>query len=81
MTKCNKCGWFYKNLEDWLRHQKERHPYVYKYRKEQENNERLQGMRKVRSNNVRGNKRVEKTFPGKATRDYRRHHKDEEQRE
>ncbi len=22
MTLCGKCGWFYKNIEDWLKHQR-----------------------------------------------------------
>ncbi len=78
MTNCRKCGWYYKNIEDWLKHQKERHAYVYKDKKQGKRHERLQGMRKVRSSNVRGDKRVETTIKGKATRDYLRHHRDEE---
>ena len=78
MTNCRKCGWFYKNIEDWLKHQKDRHPYVYKPNNDNKKHGRLQGVRNVRSDNMRGNKRVETTIKRKATRDYLRHHKDEE---
>ena len=78
MTKCSKCGWFYKNIEDWLKHQKDRHPYIYKRNNDSKKHGKLQGMRKVRSDNMRGNKRVETTFKRKTTRDYRRHHQGEE---
>ena len=78
MTLCGKCGWFYKNIEDWLKHQKDRHPYVYKPNSDNKKHGELQGVRNVRSDNMRGNKRVEKPIKRKATRDYLRHHKDEE---
>jgi len=79
MTTCRKCGYFYKDIEDWLKHQKERHSqYIYKEKNGRNKHEGLQSMRKVRSNNVRGDERMEKTVKRKASRDYRRHHRDEE---
>ncbi len=79
MTNCRKCGWHYKNIEDWLKHQKERHSqYVYKAKNSKSKHEGMSNMRKVRMRDVPRRNRVEKIQPGKATRDYRRHHKDEE---
>ena len=79
MTLCSKCGWHYKNIEDWLKHQKERHSqYVYKDKKDKKKNEGMSNMRKVRMRDVPRRNRVEKVFKRKASPDYRRHHPEQE---
>ncbi len=79
MTTCRKCGWFYKNIEDWLKHQKERHSqYIYKEKNGRNKHERVSNLRKTRSSNMPRSERMEKTFKRKASPDYQRHHRDEE---
>ncbi len=78
MTTCRKCGYFYKGIEDFMKHQKEKHQYVYKEKNEINNHERVSNLRKTRSSNMPRSERMERTFKRKASPDYRRHHQDEE---